>query len=125
MRVNVLEFEGKLNSDEFLEWLHVVENVCDYKEIPEDNKVKLIALSLRKYASPWWTNLCADRVRKRKEKIRTGEKMKSKRKTYFMPPSCVHDSYSQLHNPTQGTTSVEDYTREIQKLLITCHIQEV
>jgi len=38
-----------------LEWLHIVERIFDYKEVPEDKKVKLVALKLRKYASLWWT----------------------------------------------------------------------
>ena len=71
IKVEVSEFEGRLDPDEFIEWLQTVERVFDYKEIPEDKKVKLVALRLRKYASLWWTNLCAKRVRKRKGKIRT------------------------------------------------------
>jgi len=44
--------------------------------------------------------------------------MKAKLKAWFLPPSYVQDSYSQLHNLTQGNTSVDKYTREFEKLLI-------
>jgi len=74
-RVNILEFEGKLDLDKFLGWLRTVKRIL-YKDVPKDNKVKLMALRLRKYASLWWTSLCTKRVRKRKEKIKTWEKMK-------------------------------------------------
>jgi len=84
--VEVLEFERRLNPDEFLEWLHTVERVFNYKEILEDKKAKLIALKLQKYACPWWTNLLAKRARKGKGKIRTWEKMKSKLKGCFLLP---------------------------------------
>jgi len=67
--VEVPEFEGKLDVDEFLEWLHTFERVFDYKEIPEDKKVKIFTLTLRKYSCLWSTNLCAKRVRKRKDKV--------------------------------------------------------
>jgi len=70
-RVKLLEFEGKLDPDEFLEWLNTVETIFEYKEVPEDKKVKLVALRLRKYASLWWTNLCNKRIRERKPKIKT------------------------------------------------------
>jgi len=50
-RVEIPEFEGKLDADEFLEWLHIVVRIFEYKEVPEDNKAKLIALRMRKYAS--------------------------------------------------------------------------
>ena len=70
-KVDIPEFEGKLDSDDFLEWLQTVERVFEYKEIPDEQKMKLIALKLRKYASLWWTNLLTKRVRQGKGKIRT------------------------------------------------------
>lgn len=48
--MKVSEFEGKLDPDEFLKWLHTMEKVFNYKEIPKDRKVNLIALRLKKYA---------------------------------------------------------------------------
>jgi len=45
-KVDNLEFEGKLDPDDFIEWLQTVERIFDYKEIPEDKKVKIVALKL-------------------------------------------------------------------------------
>jgi len=45
--VEVYEFEGKLDPEEFLDWLHTIERVFEYKDVPEDKKVKLVALRLR------------------------------------------------------------------------------
>ena len=70
-KVEIPEFERKLDPDEFLEWLHNVVRVFNNKDIPDDKKVKLVALRLRRYASLWWTNLCAKITRNRKGKIRT------------------------------------------------------
>ena len=50
-RVEVPEFEGKLDPEEFLDWLHTVERVFEYKDVPDDKKVKLVSLSLGKYES--------------------------------------------------------------------------
>jgi len=58
-KVEVLEFEGKLDPEEFLDWLHAVERVFECKDIPEDKKVTPVALRLQKYVSHWWTNLYA------------------------------------------------------------------
>jgi len=58
-KVEIPEYEGNLDPKEFLYWLHTDERVFDYKDIPEDKNVMLVALRLRKYASLWWTNLCA------------------------------------------------------------------
>jgi len=49
--------------------------------------------------------------------------MKAKLKSRFLPPTYIQDSYSQLHNLTQGSLNVEEYTREFEKLLIKCDIQ--
>ena len=39
--IEVSEFEGRLDPDEFLEWLQAVEKAFEFKEISEDKKVKL------------------------------------------------------------------------------------
>jgi len=49
--------------------------------------------------------------------------MKSKLKDHFLPPSYLQDSYSQQHNLTQATMSVEKYPREFEKSLIKCDPQ--
>ena len=120
-----MEFKGKLDPDEFLEWMQTVERIFEYEEIPEDKKVKLVALKLKKYAPLWWTNLLAKRVRQGKGKIRTWEKMKTKLKARFLLPTYIQNNYSLLHHFTQGSMSVEEYTREFKKLMIKCDLQEV
>jgi len=92
MKIKVLEFEGRLDPDEFLDWLHTVERVFNYKDILEDKKGKLMALRLRKYASLWWTKLYAKRAKKGKSNIRTWAKMESKLKNRFLSPSYLQDS---------------------------------
>jgi len=76
------------------------------------------------YASLWGTNLCAKRIRNQKEKIQTWEKMKAKLKARLLPSLYIQDNYAELHNLTQGSMSVDEYTREFEKLLIRCDIQE-
>ena len=121
-KVDILDFEGKLDPDDFIKWMQIVERIFDYKEIPENKKVKIVALKFWKYASLWWTNLLTKRVRQ--GKIRTWEKMKAKLKARFLPPSYIQNNYSTLHNLTQGSLSVEEYTREFEKLLIKCDLRE-
>jgi len=50
--------------------------------------------------------------------------MKAKLKARFLPPTDLQNNYSLLHHLTQGTMSVEEYTRELEKLLIKCDLQE-
>ena len=41
--MEISEFKGWLDPDEFLEWLQTVERVFKYKDVPQDKKVKLLA----------------------------------------------------------------------------------
>nr|GEW91256.1 hypothetical protein CTI12_AA531400 [Tanacetum cinerariifolium] len=47
IKVDIPEYDGKLDPDEFVEWLRTVERVFDCKQTTEDNKVKIVALKLR------------------------------------------------------------------------------
>jgi len=50
--------------------------------------------------------------------------MKSKLKAHFLPPNYIQNNYSLLHHLTLGSMSAEEYTREFEKLLIKCDLQE-
>ena len=97
-KVEIPEFEGQHNPDDFLDWLNTVERVFEYKDIPDDKKVKLVALKLRKYASIWWNNVISKRARKGKDKIRSWRKMRSKLRAKFLPPHYIQDNFTKLHN---------------------------
>jgi len=107
-----------------VEWLQIVERIFEFKEISKDKKVKPVTLKLQKYASLWWTNLLTKRVRQGKGKIRTWEKMKAKLKARCLPSNYIQNNYTLLHHLTQGSMSVEEYTREFEKHLIKCDLQE-
>nr|GEU90150.1 reverse transcriptase [Tanacetum cinerariifolium] len=68
IKVEIPEYDGKLDPDEFVEWLRTVECAFDYKETSEEHKVKIVAMKLRKYASTWWDNTCTKRERLGKTK---------------------------------------------------------
>jgi len=70
-KVEVPEFDGSLNVEDYLDWIHTVERVFELKDCSDELKVKYVALKLRKHASIWWTNLQKKRVAKGKEKIRS------------------------------------------------------
>ena len=37
--VNIPKFERKLDPEEFLDWLSIVERVFEYKDVPEDKRL--------------------------------------------------------------------------------------
>ena len=50
--------------------------------------------------------------------------MKEKLKAKFLPPHHLQDNYTKLHNLRQESKSVEEYTREFEKLVMTCDLRE-
>ncbi|VVA41673.1 Hypothetical predicted protein, partial [Prunus dulcis] len=57
MKVDIMEFEGSIKPDEFINWLNTVERVFDYKEVPNHCMLKIMAIKLTKFASAWWKQL--------------------------------------------------------------------
>ncbi|VFQ85201.1 unnamed protein product [Cuscuta campestris] len=47
-KVDIPTFEGKNDPDDFLEWLKTVERVFDFKDVPEEKNVKIVAMKFRK-----------------------------------------------------------------------------
>ena len=54
-KLNILEFDGRMDAGEFLDWLNM--HVFGYYNPPEHKKVKLVAIKIYKNASIWWENL--------------------------------------------------------------------
>nr|KAJ0217138.1 hypothetical protein LSAT_V11C300143600 [Lactuca sativa] len=64
MRIDIPEFDGvSLNPEGFIDWLATVEEVFEFKEVPENKRVSLIATRLRGRASAWWQQLKLTRDR--------------------------------------------------------------
>ncbi|KEH15325.1 hypothetical protein MTR_1361s0010, partial [Medicago truncatula] len=55
-----------------------MERLFKYKEVLEEQKVKIVAAKLKKLASIWWENVKRRRKREGKSKIKTWEKMRQK-----------------------------------------------
>ncbi|KAD0267391.1 hypothetical protein E3N88_44532 [Mikania micrantha] len=122
IKVDIPEYDGRLDPDEFIEWLRTVERVFDYKQTPDEKKVKIVALKFRKYASTWWFNVCSKREKQGKDKVRTWSKMKKLLKCKFMPSYYVQANFSQLHALKQGSKTAEEYSREFEHLIMKCDV---
>ena len=101
-----------------------MERVFDYKQTPDNKKVKIVALKLRKYASTWWASVCAKRARQDKDKIRSWNKMKKLLKEKFLPSYYVQENFLKFHKLEQGSKSVEEYARDFESYAMRCGVQE-
>ena len=57
MKVDIPKFEEKMQPDDFIDWLTTMERIFDFKDIPYNREVKIVAIKLRKHASIWREHL--------------------------------------------------------------------
>ncbi|XP_062155188.1 uncharacterized protein LOC133863244 [Alnus glutinosa] len=124
VKVDIPEFEGRMQPDEFIDWLNTIEQIFDYKDVLDHNKVKLVAIKLRKHASIWWKHLKRQRERERKSRIVTWVKMKKALKKKYFADHYRQDAFLKFHNFRQNDLSVEAYTVEFDHSMMHCDIVE-
>ena len=123
-KFDIPEFEGRMHADDFLDWLNTVERVFEYYDPPKRQKVKLVAIKMRKNASFWWENLKRQRQRDDKKKIETWEKMKKELKRKYLPFHYRQDIFLKIQNLKQQNLTVEEYSAEFENLMIKGDLQE-
>ncbi|XP_057504808.1 uncharacterized protein LOC130788284 [Actinidia eriantha] len=57
LKIDIPEFKGGSQAEEFLGWLFAVEKVLDFKDVPEDKRVALVATWFWGRAIAWWQQI--------------------------------------------------------------------
>jgi hypothetical protein len=56
-KLDILEFSGGMQPEEFLDWVAAVEEILDFKEVPKDKRVSLVATKFWGRVAAWWQQL--------------------------------------------------------------------
>ena len=124
MKMDLPSFNGQLQIEGFLDWLAVVQRFFDYKEIPEDKKVKLVAYRLMGGASAWREQLQLTKMRQRKGVVQTWSKMRRLLCYRYLPPDYEQLLFQQYQDCRQGSRTVQAYVEEFHRLSFRNNLME-
>ena len=93
----------------------------DIKNLSDEQKVKLVAIKLKK--NIWWEHIIKQRTREGKPKIVSWDKMKKKLMAKFLPVQFRQEAFIEYHNFKQsGGMLVEEFTSEFDRLSLRCDV---
>ncbi|ESQ43670.1 hypothetical protein EUTSA_v10015528mg, partial [Eutrema salsugineum] len=62
-KLEIPEFHGGQLAEELLDWIVTVEEILEFKRVPLERCVPVIAMRFRNHAAAWWTQLKLSRAR--------------------------------------------------------------
>lgn len=86
----------------FFSWILAVEQDLDFKEIPSDHIVKLVAMKLAKSMPLWSKNLKCSREREGRVQIHSWDKMKKMLRRKYLSDRYQQDLFLKIHNFQQN-----------------------
>nr|VDD29652.1 unnamed protein product [Brassica oleracea] len=95
-------FNGSTVAEDLLDWFVTVEEILEFKNIPRDQCVPLIAIRFCDRAAAWWYQNKTTRARSGKTKIHTWDKLKREMQNFFLPYNYKQLMFQKFQNLRQS-----------------------
>ncbi|XP_025012155.2 uncharacterized protein LOC112533908 [Ricinus communis] len=122
--MKIPSFQGRNDPDVYLEWERKVELIFECHNFSEEKKVKLAAVEFSDYAIIWWDQYCKERRRNGERPIESWREMKQIMRKRFVPSHYYKELHQRLQTLNQGSMSVEEYHKEMEKAMIRANVVE-
>lgn len=116
-QIDIPEFVGTLNPEEFLDWLNMVEEILEFKQVPDEMRVTLVATRFKSRALAWWTQTKETRCRGGKSRIDKWDRLKKHMRRAFLPYNYERTLYNKLQNLRQGSRKVDEYASDFFEMI--------
>ncbi|XP_048229542.1 LOW QUALITY PROTEIN: uncharacterized protein LOC125370017, partial [Ricinus communis] len=124
IKMKIPSFQGRNDPDVYLEWERKVELIFECHNYSEEKKVKLAAVEFSDYAIVWWDQFCKERRRYGERPTESWREMKQIIRKRFVPSHYYRELHQRLQTLIQGSMSVEEYHREMEKAMIRANVIE-
>ena len=116
-KFEIPEFHGSQVAEELLDWIATVDEILEFKQVPLESCVLVLAMRFISRATAWWTQLRASRLYLNKPKIASWDKLKKHMKKTFLPYNYDQLMFQRLQNLRLGSRTVDEYATECFLLL--------
>ncbi|GAV88041.1 hypothetical protein CFOL_v3_31465 [Cephalotus follicularis] len=106
--IEIPKFEDRARPDEFIDWINTVDQIFDLMEFTESQKVKLVAIKLRKHALIWWEHVKKQRAKDGKHKIATWDKVRKLLRQKLLSEHYRQAAFIEYNSAKQCGMSVKD-----------------
>ena len=101
-----------------------MELIFECHNYSDEKKVKLAAIEFSDYVIVWWDQFCKERRRYGERPVESWREMKQIMRKRFVPSHYYRELHQRLQTLTQGSMSVEEYHKEMEKAMIRANVVE-
>jgi hypothetical protein len=124
LKFTMPQFEGGSDPEAYLTWELKVDKIFRVHNYSERKKVAMAALEFDGYALIWWEQMLNEREEAGQGDVRSWAEMKRELRARFVPKHYRRDLFDKLQNLKQGSLSVDEYYKEMEKAMIRANVIE-